>query len=163
MRLLSSVLFLATLIPPAPAQACGGLVPSGQPVLAAIRPACRNLVAPAVLWAAGNPAFQFHAPLVHAAVPLGRPMFLLIGTPVPPPIPIGPPILDPALGLPGLLAMNRILFVLPASVSGTLGVPPVPFPLPATGGPLGLVLSAQILVSMPGGTFGLSGATGITV
>lgn len=163
MRSLLSVLFLSTLLAPAPAQACAGLAPSGQPVIAGIRPACQNLVPPAVLWAAGNPAFRIHAPLVHPAVPPGRPMWILIGTPVPPPIPLGPPILDPVLGLPGLLAMNRILFVLPASVSGTLGVPPVSFPLPATGRPLGLVLSVQILVSMPGGAFGLSGATGITV
>ncbi len=147
----------------AAAQGCVALAPSGQPALAGIAPICRSTVGLAVVEVFGNPAFALHCPVVTPAVPAGLPTFLLIGVPVPPPIPLGPPLLDPAFGLPGMLAMNRILLMVPAGVSGTYGVPPVPLPIPAGLGPLGLALSAQIAVLTPAGTFGLTGATGIVI
>jgi hypothetical protein len=145
----------------AAAQGCVALAPSGQPALAAIRPTCRNTVPAAVVQVAGNPAFQLHC-AATAPSPAGFPIVMLIGQPVPPPLPLGVPPLHPAFGAPGWLTMHSILLVLPCGVSGTLGNPPTPLPIPGGLGPLGLALSAQMVVVLPGG-LALSAATGIVI
>ena len=144
------------------AQGALALAPSGQPVLAAIRPTMRNTVPLAVVEVAGNPAFQVHCAVVTPAVPAGSPMFLLIGFPVPPPVPMGAPLLFPGYGLPGWLAMPHVVVGVYVGVAGTLGNPAYPLPLPPGLGPLGLALSTQIAVFVPGG-IGLTGATGIVI
>ena len=143
------------------AQGAMALAPSGQPALATIRPTLRNTVPLAVVEVAGNPGFQVHSAVVTPIVPAGSPMFLLIGFPVPPPVPIGAP-LFPGYGLPGLLAMPNVVVAVYTGVAGTLGNPAYSLPLPPGLGPLGLALSTQIAVFVPGG-IGLTGATGIVI
>lgn len=144
------------------AQAGLALAPSGQPALAAIRPTLGNTIPLAVVEVAGNPAFQIHAAVVTPAVPAGSPMFLLFGPPLPPPIPLGAPLLFPGYGLPGLLAMPNVTVAAYVGLAGTLGNPPYSLPVPPGLGALGLCLSAQIAVFVPGG-IGLTGATGIVL
>jgi hypothetical protein len=138
------------------------LAPSGQPVLAAIRPTLRNTVPLAVVEVVGNPAFQIHSAVVHPGVPAGSPMFLLIGFPVPPPVPFPPALLNPIYGLPGLLAMPNVAAAAYVGVAGTLGNPAYSLPLPPGLGPMGLTLSVQNAVFTPGG-IALAGATGIII
>jgi len=143
------------------AQVGMALAPSGQPALAAIRPTLRNTVPLAVVEVAGNAAFQVHAAVVTPLVPVGSPMFLLIGFPTGPST-LGAPLLFPGYGLPGILAMPNVVVGVYAGVAGTLGNPAFPLPLPPGLGALGLALSTQIAVFVPGG-LGLTGATGIVI
>jgi hypothetical protein len=122
-------------------------------------PLCVGVLPPPVVWAAGNPGFAL-ASFAPLPVPPGLPTLLTIGFPAPP-LPIGPPLLVPAFGLPGLFTHVPLL-VFPAGPAGPIPGPPVPLGLPPTGGPLGLVLSVHTLVVMPAG-FALTGATGITI
>jgi hypothetical protein len=90
-------------------------------------------------------------------------MFLLVGLFAANYIYVGAPPLDPAFGLPGLLVTSPILLISPAGFSPGPG-PTVSLPLPATGGPFGMVLSAHTLVFIPGtASFALTGAVGITI
>ena len=159
LRTCSAALFLAMTTA---AQVGVALAPAGQPALAAIRPTLQNAVPLAVVEGAGNPAFQIRAAVVTPAVPVGSPMFLLIGTPSAASLPLAAPLLNPAYGLPGWLAMSDLLVVAPMTVAGTFGTPPYNLPIPAGLGALGLTLSTQIAVATPGG-FGLTGATGIVI
>jgi hypothetical protein len=146
----------------ATAQVGVAIAPAGQPVLAAIRPTLQNTVPPAVVQVAGNPGLRVHCAVVTPAVPVGSPMFLLVGTPVAAPIAIGGPPLFPGYGLPGFLAMSDILLLAPVTVAGTFGTPPYPLPIPAGLGALGHCLTTQIAVFVPGG-IGLTGATGVVL
>ena len=161
MKTIPVALFTLLLATATTAQAGVALAPSGQPVLAAIRPHPLFMVPLAVVEVAGNPAFQIHSEIITPAVPPGSLMLLLLGTPNPPPIPVGPP-LFPGYGLPGWLAMDNILAIAFAGVAGTAGNPPYLLPIPPGLGPLGLCLSAQNVVFVPGG-LGLTGATGIII
>lgn len=156
---LLSTLLLTTL---ASAQVGFAVAPAGQPALAGIRPTLQNTVPLAVVEGAGNPNFRIHAAVVHPAVPVGSPMFLLLGTPAPAPIALGAPLLSPAYGLPGFLPMSQILVSAPVTVAGTLGTPPYSLPIPPGLGALGHVLTAQIAVFTAAG-IGLTGATGIVL
>ncbi|MFY9342037.1 MAG: hypothetical protein WAT39_06090 [Planctomycetota bacterium] len=158
-RALLSCLFSAAALS---AQVGIAVAPSGQPALAAIRPTLQNTLPLAVAEVAGNPGFQLRAAVVTPAVPVGSPMFLVIGTPAAAPIALGAPLLFPGYGLPGFLAMNSILVIAPMTVAGTLGTPPYSLPIPPGLGALGHCLTAQIAVVVPGG-FGLTGATGIVL
>lgn len=162
MRSLPTILMSLILGAAGAAQGCIALAPSGQPVLAAIRPQCRNNVPAAVVQVAGNPAFALFCSVIAAGVPAGSPMFLVLGFPLPPPVPIGAPPLNPAYGLPGLLAMPSVVVTRFAGVAGTQGNPLLALPIPPGLGPLGLVLSAQMVVFTAGGA-GLTGATGIVI
>jgi hypothetical protein len=158
-RTLSSALLFATA---AAAQVGLALAPSGQPALAAIRPSFQNALPLGVVEVGGNPAFQIRAAVVTPAVPIGTPIFLLIGTPIAAPIPLGAPLLNPAWGLPGMLAMHDILVLAPMTVAGTFGTPPYSLPIPPGLGALGLTLSTQIALFTAAG-WGLTGATGIVI
>lgn len=155
----SFVLPVLLLAASAQGQGCAPLLPSGQPALMPFTPLCFGLLPPPVVWAGGNPGFAL-ASFAPAPVPPGLPTVLTIGLPVPPPVPLGPP-LAPGFGLPGLLT-HAPLVVLPAGPSGPVPGPLVPLPIPATGGPLGLVLSVHTLVLL-GPALALTGATGITI
>jgi hypothetical protein len=143
------------------AQNAAPLAPSGQPALAAIRPTLRNTLPLPVVEVAGNAAFAVHAAVVTPLVPAGSPMFLLLGFPTAPST-LGAPLLFPGYGLPGILAMPNVVAGVYVGVAGTLGNPPFPLPLPPGLGPLGIALSTQIAVFVPGG-LGLTGATGIVI
>jgi hypothetical protein len=145
----------------APAQ-LGVAIASGQPVLAAIRPTLQNTLPLAIVEAAGNPQFRIHAAVVTPAVPVGAPIFLLIGWPVAAPIPLDAPLLSPAFGLPGTLAMSEIVVMAPMTVAGTYGTPPYALPIPPGLGPIGHCLTTQIAVWTAAG-WGLTGATGIVI
>ncbi len=136
--------------------------PAGQPALAVIRPTLQNTLPLAIAQVAGNPNFRIHAAVVTPTVPVGSPMFLLIGTPSAAPIALGAPLLSPAFGLPGFLAMSNILVAAPVTVAGTFGTPPYSLPIPPGLGALGHCLTTQIAVFVPGG-IGLTGATGIVL
>jgi hypothetical protein len=138
------------------------LAPAGQPALAAIRPTLQNTVPAAVVQVAGNVNLRVHAAVVTPAVPIGTPIFLLIGTPIAAPFAVGAPLLSPAYGLPGFLAMADLLVIQPMTVAGTFGTPPYSLPIPPGLGALGLTLSTQIAVATAAG-FGLTGATGIVL
>jgi len=142
------------------AQVGGAIAGAGQPVLAAIRPTLQNALPLPIVQVVGNPNFRIHAAVVHPQVPVGSPIFLLLGLPSAAPIPLPAGLLSPLYGAPGTLAMSEILAVVPATVAGTMGTPPVSLPIPQGLGPLGHFLTAQILVVAPGG-FALTGATGI--
>ena len=160
---LPTLLFVATAATAtATAQVGLALAPSGQPALAAIRPTLQNALPQAVVEVGGNPALQLRAAVVTPAVPVGAPIFLLIGTPVAAPIPLGAPLLNPAWGLPGHLAMSEILVLAPMTVAGTMGTPAYNLPIPAGLGALGLTLSTQIAIWTAAG-WGLTGATGIVI
>ena len=156
--LLSALLFATA----AASQNGVALAPSGQPALAAIRPTFQNALPLAVAEVAGNPAFQVRAMVVTPAVPVGTPIFLLIGPPIAAPFPLGAPLLNPVWGLPGFLAMSDVLVAAPMTVAGTQGTPPFNLPIPPGLGALGLTLSMQIAVLSPAG-FGLTGATGLVL
>jgi hypothetical protein len=147
---------------PAHAQICGPLVPSGQPALMPFTPPCIGAIPPPAVWLGGNPGFALAA-FAPLPVPPGMFTFLLIGTPTPP-VPLGG--LTPAFGLPAMLTTMPFLLAF-AGPSGPLPGPPVPLPLPATGGPLGpAVLSVHTIVISPPGLpplFALTGATAIGV
>jgi hypothetical protein len=144
----------------ATAQVGGAILGAGQPVLAAIRPTLQNVLPLPVVQAAGNPNFRIHAAVVHPQVPVGSPIFLLLGTPSAAPIPLPAGVLSPLYGAPGTLAMTEILAVVPVTVAGTMGTPTYHLPIPPGLGALGHFLTAQILVATPGG-WALTGATGI--
>ncbi len=145
----------------APAQV-GIPIAAGQPLLAAIRPTLQNTVPLAMAQVGGNPAFRIHAAVVTPAVPVGAPIYLMIGLPVAAPIPLGAPLLSPAFGLPGTLAMPEILVMASMTVAGTNGTPPYALPIPPGLGPLGHCLTTQIAVWTAAG-WGLTGATGIVI
>ncbi|HEX5053140.1 MAG TPA: hypothetical protein VFZ65_15300 [Planctomycetota bacterium] len=138
------------------------VAPSGQPALAAIRPTLENTIPLPVVEVAGNPNFQIHAAVVTPAVPVGSPMFLLLGPPAAAPIAVPPPLLFPGYGLPGFLGMSEISLIVPMTVAGTFGTPSYHLPIPPGLGALGHCLTAQIAVFVPGG-IGLTGATGIAL
>jgi hypothetical protein len=144
------------------AQAGFAVLPAGQPALAAIRPTLQNALPLAVVEVGGNPSVRVHAAVVTPAVPVGSPLFLLIGTPNAAPIAVPPPLLFAGYGLPGFLAMSEILIAPSVTVAGTFGTPPFPLPIPPGLGALGHCLTAQIAVFVPGG-IGLTGATGIVL
>jgi hypothetical protein len=144
------------------AQVGFAVAPAGQPALAAIRPTLQNTVPLAVVEVGGNPNFRIHAAVVTPAVPVGSPMFLLIGTPNAAPIAVPPALLFGGYGLPGFLAMSEILVAPSVTVAGTFGTPPFAVPIPPGLGALGHCLTAQIAVVVPGGV-GLTGATGIVL
>jgi hypothetical protein len=154
----SSLIFTAASV----AQSGFAVLPAGQPALAGMRPTLQNAVPLPVVEVAGNPAFAIHAAVVTPAVPVGAPMFLLLGPPNAAPIAIGAALLAPAYGLPGFLAMSDISLMASVTVAGTFGTPPLPLPIPPGLGALGHVLTAQIAVLVPGGV-GLTGATGIVL
>jgi hypothetical protein len=170
----SSLIRLAVTVPllgtSAAAQMCAPLLPSGQPGLPFL-PVCVGAVAPAVVWAAGNPAFALSAaPFPIPALPPGLPTFLVIGVPIPPPTPVPPVLLHPAFGFPGLLAspIGLVLAIVPSGPSGPAPGPPIAFPIPPTGGPLGLAASVHTIVLVPAavlapGGVGLTSAIGITI
>ncbi|MEO6598045.1 MAG: hypothetical protein ABIP94_25150 [Planctomycetota bacterium] len=162
MKTLPLVLFTLLLGTVAPAQVGLALGPSGQPALAAIRPTLQNTVPAAVVQAAGNPMLRVHSAVITPAVQVGSPMFLLLGFPTTAPLPLGAPLLFPGFGLPGFLAMPEVVVIANAGLAGTMGNPAYPLPLPPGLGPLGLAVSAQILVLAPPG-LGLTGATGIVI
>lgn len=148
----------------AAALAQGGfaVAPAGQPALAGIRPTLQNTLPLAIAEVAGNPNFRIHCAVVTPAVPVGSPMFLLLGPPAAAAFPVPPALLSPAYGMPGWLPMAEISLIVPMTVAGTYGTPPYSLPIPAGVGPLGHFLTAQIAVLVPGG-FGLTGATGIVL
>ncbi len=159
LRLLSACALLAAT---ATAQVGFAVAPAGQPALAAIRPTLQNTVPLAIVEGAGNPNFRIHAAVVTPAVPVGQPIFLLIGAPTAAPIALGAPLLFPGHGLPGFLAMSEIFVIAPVTVAGTFGTPPYALPIPAGLGALGHCLTAQTLVLMPG-AFSLTVATAIVI
>jgi hypothetical protein len=143
---------------PLASQVCVPLGGTGQPGYA-VAPPCMGLVAPAVLYKAGNPGFMVGA---FAPLPalLGHPMLLVIGV-TGPGIPIGTPPLFPPYG-PGILTFAPPpVFVIPSGPAGPAPVFSV-IPLPATGGPLGMVLTAHTVVLL-GPSVALSKATGIVI
>lgn len=158
---LSLVALLATSL--LPAQVCGPVPPpSGQPAIP-MTPVCFGLVAPQIVWAIGNPGFLM-ASWAPSPIPAGLPTFLVFGAPAPP-MPIGPP-LNPAFGLPGMLVtVPPTMIVVPNGVSGAAPGPPIPLPIPPTGGPLGVVMHVHTLVLMPGPapTLALTGAVALTI
>ena len=158
LRVLPAVLLSLSVAAAADAQvACAAIAPSGQALIpATMNPTCRNTNG-GVAAVFGNPAFALHNAVVAPCVPPGNPMLLLLGPPVPPPLPLGFPVINPACGLPGWLAMTKIWITLPAGVSGTFGNPPVPVPIPPGLG-AGPLMIAQTAVLTPGG-IELSGAT----
>jgi hypothetical protein len=151
--LLSALTLLASL---SPAQMAAPVVPSGQPAIMPITPLALGLVPPPVLWMLGNPGFAL-APFAPPPVPIGLPKFLVIGVAAPP-IVIPAPFAFPAFG-PALLT-NLGTLVIPAGLSGPVAGPPIPLPLPATGGPLGVTLTVHTLV-LAGPSIILTGALGI--
>ncbi len=168
MRKLASLLvpILSSLGPPAWAQDCAPLLPSGQPALPFMT-SCVGAVPPPIVWAAGNPAFALAAAPLPPPVPPGLPTLLVLSLPIPPPIPIPCPPLHPAFGCPGLVVVP-ILLIVPGGLSSPVGGPPIAFPIPATGGPLGLVLAVHTVVpipavALPPGGIAVTHATGITI
>jgi hypothetical protein len=150
--------FALLLAPALPAQIPAPLLPSGQPAIMPFVPAAIAPVPPPVVWAAGNPAFALSS-FAPAPVPPGLPTFLVLGFAVAPPIPLLPPLVFPPFGV-GMLT-NAATIVLPAGPSGPVPGPIVPFPIPPTFGPIG-VLSVHTLVLAPGGLM-LTGALGLTI
>jgi hypothetical protein len=159
MKVLPFVFLPLLLAGAAPAQGDIPLLPSGCGCLAGTRPTTRNALA---AWCAGNPNFQIHSAIVTPCVPPGLPMFLALGFPVPPPVPLPVPPANPAYGLPCLLAMPVVVVAAYTGVTGTLGNPAYPLPIPPGFCGIGLALSAQTAVFGPGG-IGLSPATGIVL
>lgn len=155
--LLAASLFAAT----PRAQLCAPtLPPSGQPALMPFTPLCVGLVAPPIVWALGNPGFALSS-FAPPPVPPGLPTVLMIGLPAPP-LPIPAPPLMPAFGAPGFFNQINIIAV-PAGPSGPVPGIPIPFPIPPTGGPLG-VLNVHTLVLVPGAlVVALTGATDVTI
>lgn len=148
------------------AQVCAPLLPSGQPGLPFFT-TCVDVVAPPVVWAAGNADFALAAAPLPPPVPPGLPTLLLLSLPFPPPIPVPCPPLHPAFGCPGLV-YAPILLAVPSGLSSPVGGPAIGFPIPATGGPLGLVVAVHTLVAIPAlalppGGIAVTHATGITI
>lgn len=143
---------------PASAQVCVPLVGTGQAGFP-IAPPCGGLVAPVVLYAAGNPGFTISALAPFPGL-AGAPMLLIVGFSAPP-LPVPPPLLFPPMG-PGFLAVGLPIPIL--AFAGPAGpVPlPVPLPLPPTGGPLGMIITAHTVV-LVGGTIALSEGTGVII
>ncbi len=157
MRSFSIQLSMLCLLGAAPlaAQLCPPLAGTGQPGYP-VPPPCAFDVAPPVVWVFGNPLFEVgaFAPLPALA---GCPMVLVLGLP-PAPIPLPIPPLFPPYG-PG--SVFPPVAAIPAGFGG-----PVPtmigLPIPVTGGPLGMVLTAQTAV-LVGTSVALSEATGIII
>src|SRR5688572_28835485 len=106
MNTFRTLIACALLSAAATAQVGFAVAPAGQPALAAIRPTLQNTIGLAAVEAAGNPNFRIHSAVVTPAVPVGQPIFLLLGTPNAAPIALGAPLLFPGHGLPGFLAMS---------------------------------------------------------
>jgi hypothetical protein len=161
MRVLPLVLMSLFLDGTGAAQGCVALAPSGCVCLRApsTRPTCRNAIAAIC---GGNPNFQIHSAIVTPCVPAGLPMFLVLGFPVPPPVPIPAPPADPVYGLPCLLAMPSVAAAAYTGVTGTFGNPAFPLPIPPGLCGIGLALSAQTAFFGAGG-IGITDATGITL
>jgi hypothetical protein len=132
-------------------------VASGCPCLLATRPACENTV-PLGALGAGNPNFQFRASLYTWCVPAGLPLFLAVGFAGPAwTLPAG--LADPTLGLPCRAGMPMAALVANAGVTHAIG-PAVPLPIPPGLAGSGHVLTAQMVVLLPGG-LGLSDSSGV--
>lgn len=144
------------------AQGGFAVAPAGQPALSAIRPSLQNTLPLAIVEVGGNPNFQIHAAVVTPSVPVGSPMFLLLGPPSAAAITVPDPLLAPAYGFPGILRMSEVSLLVPMTVAGTFGTPPYSLPIPPGLGALGHCLTTQIAVLVPGG-IGLTGATGIVL
>ncbi|MGH7150957.1 MAG: hypothetical protein ACREIU_09675 [Planctomycetota bacterium] len=147
------------------AQVCAPLLPSGQPGMPFFT-ACVGAVAPPVVWAVGNPGFGLAAAPLPPPVPPGVPTLLVLSVPAAP-FPVPCPPLHPAFGCPGLVFVP-VLLVVPAGLSSPVGGPAVAFPIPATGGPLGLVVAVHTIALIPPGALPPGGvavthATGITI
>ena len=93
-------------------------------------------------------------------MPVGSPTALLFGLTTPGPLPLLT--LFPGFGLPGLLAVAPPFVTVPAGPSGPFPGPPVPLPLPATGGPVGTV-GVHTLALLPVGGIAMTAATYITI
>jgi hypothetical protein len=154
-----AVVLAALCASPLSAQLCPPTVlPSGQPALPFVPP-CFGLLPPPAVWAAGNAGFAISS-FAPAPVPAGFPTLLLVGF-TSPALPVGAPLL-PAFVLPGFLNNAAGIFALPAGPSGPVPGLPVPFPLPATGGPLPFTVTVQTLVVLPVG-FALTAGTDVVI
>jgi hypothetical protein len=148
---------LLALAAAAPAQDCVW-VASGCGCLLATRPACVNTV-PAGLIGGGNPNFALRAEIFNACVPVGLPLFLVLGLPGPA-VTIPPPVLDPAYGLPCTLGMPAIAGAAYGGVTHAVNNPAIPVPVPPGLAGLGHAITAQMVIFGPGG-IGLSDSSGV--
>src|SRR5262245_10043414 len=158
---IAAIAALLVTVPPAGAQVCGPILPSGQPGLLIAAPICGPaLLPPPVVWAAGNPAFSMVVPPLPGILPFS-PILLVLGFAAPPLAILAPP-LGPAFGLPGLVtlapATSIVLTVVPPGPGPLL----VPMPIPPTGGPVPAI-SVQAAYLTPPLLIGLTGATSITI